>query len=132
MRALYMKGVNPKTYFASSTGELTLRECLDEWWGKYVSRLKENTRILYKSVVYNAMYTEFRDVLVASVPVSLWVQFFDKQESNNKKKARVLLLQLHSVMNWCISRQLIPSCEVLKLSVKNIGKKPDMGDRVLT
>ena len=25
-------------------------------------------------------------------------------------------------MNWCISRQLIPSCEVLKLSVKTIGK----------
>ncbi|KGT88049.1 integrase [Erwinia typographi] len=130
LRALYMKGINPKTYFASSSGELTLKECLDEWWGKYVSGLKENTRILYRSVVYNTMYTEFRDVPVASVPVSLWVQFFDKQ--NNKKKARVLLLQLRSVMNWCISRQLIPSCEVLKLSVKNIGKKPDVGDRVLT
>lgn len=35
-------------------------------------------------------------------------------------------------MNWCISRQLIPSCEVLKLSVKTIGKKPDVGSRVLT
>ncbi|MEW5290331.1 integrase family protein [Erwinia papayae] len=132
MRALYMKGINPKTYFASSTGELTLKECLDEWWEKYVTGLKENTRILYRSVVYNTMYTEFRDMPVASIPVSLWVQFFDKQEKNNKKKARVLLLQLRSVMNWCISRQLVPSCEVLKLSVKNIGKKPDVGDRVLT
>ncbi|WP_133841244.1 tyrosine-type recombinase/integrase [Erwinia rhapontici] len=132
MRALYTKGVNPKTYFASSSGELTLKECLDEWWDKYVTGLKENTRILYKSVVYNTMYTEFRDVPVASIPVSLWVQFFDKQEKNNKKKARVLLLQLRSVMNWCISRQLIPSCEVIKLSVKNIGKKPDVGVRVLT
>lgn len=132
MRALYMKGVNPKTYFAGSGGELTLRECLDQWWEKYVTGLKENTRILYKSVVYNTMYTEFRDVPAANIPVSLWVQFFDKQEERNKKKARVLLLQIRSVMNWCISRQLIPSCEVLKLSVKNIGKKPDMGDRVLT
>lgn len=132
MRALYTKGINPKTYFASSSGELTLLECLNAWWDKYVTGLKENTRILYKSVVYNTMYTEFRDVPVASIPVSLWVQFFDKQEKNNKKKARVLLLQLRSVMNWCISRQLITSCEVLKLSVKNIGKKPDVGVRVLT
>lgn len=129
---MYTKGINPKTYFASSSEELTLLECLNAWWDKYVTGLKENTRILYKSVVYNTMYTEFRDVPVASIPVSLWVQFFDKQEKNNKKKARVLLLQLRSVMKWCISRQLITSCEVLKLSVKNIGKKPDMGVRVLT
>lgn len=133
MRGLYMKGVNPKTYFASSGGELTLKQCLDEWWNRYVEpNLKENTRILYKSVVYNVMYTQFEDVPVANVPVSLWVQFFDRQEAINQKKARVLLLQLRSVMNWCISRQLIPSCEVLKLSVKNIGQKPDVGDRVLT
>jgi len=132
MRALYMKGVNPKTYFTSSTGQLTLKDCLDEWWDKYVTGLKENTRILYRSVVYNTMYTEFRDVPVASVPVTLWVQFFDRQETQNKKKARVLLLQLRSVINWCISRQLIPSCELTKLIVKNIGEKPGVGERVLT
>lgn len=132
MRGLYTKGVNPKTYFAGSTGELTLKECLDNWWEKYVKDLKHNTQVLYKSVVYNTMYNEFEDVPVANIPVSAWVQFFDKQEKLNKKKARVLLLQLRSVIHWCISRQLIPSCEITKLSVKNIGKKPDVGDRVLT
>lgn len=132
MRGLYTNGVNPKTYFAGSTGELTLKECLDNWWEKYVKDLKHNTQVLYKSVVYNTMYNEFEDVPVANIPVSAWVQFFDKQEKLNKKKARVLLLQLRSVIHWCISRQLIPSCEITKLSVKNIGKKPDVGDRVLT
>ncbi|HAG2749774.1 TPA: integrase family protein, partial [Salmonella enterica] len=132
MRALYMKGVNPKNYFARSDGELTLKECLDQWWDKYVTDLKPNTRTLYRSVVYNTMYTKFEDTPVANIPVSAWVRFFDKQENLNKKKARVLLLQLRSVVNWCISRQLIPSCELLKLSVKNIGKKPDVGSRVLT
>ncbi|HAY4576705.1 TPA: site-specific integrase [Escherichia coli] len=132
MRALYMKGVNPKNYFAREDGELTLKECLDQWWDKYASSLKPNTQTLYKSVVYNTMYTQFEDAPVANIPVSAWVRFFDKQESLNKKKARVLLLQLRSVVNWCISRQLIPSCELLKLSVKNIGKKPDTGSRVLT
>lgn len=132
MRALYMKGVNPKNYFTRSDGELTLKECLDQWWDRYVSDLKPNTQTLYRSVVYNTMYTQFEDAPVANIPVSAWVRFFDKQESLNKKKARVLLLQLRSVINWCISRQLIPSCELLKLSVKNIGKKPDIGSRVLT
>ncbi|HAB1162312.1 TPA_asm: DUF4102 domain-containing protein [Salmonella enterica subsp. enterica serovar Enteritidis] len=132
MRALYMKGVNPKNYFARSDGELTLKECLDQWWDKYVTDLKPNTKTLYRSVVYNTMYTKFEDTPVANIPVSAWVRFFDKQENLNKKKARVLLLQLRSVVNWCISRQLIPSCELLKLSVKNIGKKPDVGSRVLT
>ncbi len=41
-------------------------------------------------------------------------------------------MQLRSVINWCISRQFISSCEVLKLSPKTIGKRPDVGDRVLT
>ncbi|EDZ9929768.1 tyrosine-type recombinase/integrase [Salmonella enterica] len=132
MRTLYMKGVNPKNYFARSDGELTLKECLDQWWDKYVTGLKPNTQTLYESVVYNTMYTQFEDTPVANIPVSAWVRFFDKQEGKNKKKARVLLLQLRSVVNWCISRQLIPSCELLKLSVKNIGKKPDVGSRVLT
>ncbi|CAI1132796.1 Prophage CP4-57 integrase [Serratia fonticola] len=132
MRELYLKGINPKTYFVGATGELTLKECLDQWWDKYVTGLKPNTQTLYRSVVYNTMYTQFEDVPVAKIPVSLWVQFFDKQEKLNKKKARVLLLQLRSVINWCISRQLIPSCELTKLSVKNIGKKPDTGSRVLT
>lgn len=132
MRALYMKGVNPKNYFTRSDGELTLKECLEQWWDKYVTDLKPNTQTLYRSVVYNTMYTQFEDAPVANIPVSAWVRFFDKQESLNKKKARVLLLQLRSVINWCISRQLIPSCELLKLSVKNIGKKPDIGSRVLT
>lgn len=132
MRALYMKGINPKNYFARNDGMLTLKDCLDQWWDKYVSSLKPNTQTLYRSVVYNTMYTEFEDMPVENIPISLWVRFFDKQEKANNKKARVLLVQLRSVINWCISRQLIPSCELSKLSVKNIGKKPDVGKRVLT
>lgn len=132
MRELYTKGLNPKNYFNRSTGELTLKDCLDKWWDQYVTDLKPNTKTLYRSVVYNTMYTEFEDIPVSAVPVASWVQFFDKQEKNNKKKARVLLVQLRSVINWCVSRQLIPSCELSKLGVKNIGKKADVGDRVLT
>ncbi|MBO2029750.1 hypothetical protein J4734_29315 [Klebsiella pneumoniae] len=58
------------------------------------------------------------------------MRFFDKQEKKNSKRQSASS-QLRSVMNWCISRQLIPSCEVLKLSVKTIGKNL-MGSRVLT
>lgn len=132
MRELYTKGIPPKNYFTRAGGELTLKECLDQWWDNYATTLKPNTQTLYKSVVYNTMYTEFEDMPVAHIPVSSWVQYFTRQEKKNIKKARVLMLQLRSVINWCISRQLVPSCELLKLSVKTIGKKPDVGKRVLT
>ncbi|TKI02955.1 tyrosine-type recombinase/integrase [Martelella alba] len=132
MRELYMKGINPKNYFARSDGQLTMADCLDQWWEKYVSNLKPNTQTLYKSVVYKTMYTQFADMPVTNIPVSLWVKFFDQQEKQNHKKARVLLTQLRSVINWCISRQLIASCELSKLSVKNVGRRPDVGSRVLT
>lgn len=132
MRALYAKGINPKDHFVTDKCDLTLKDCLDQWWDKYVTGLRSNTQTLYKSVVYSTMYNQFENTSVSSIPVSAWVKFFDKQERNNAKKARVLLLQLRSVINWCISRQLIPSCELMKLSVKNIGKKPSIGSRVLT
>ena len=132
LRALYMKGVNPKNYFARSDSKRTLKECLDQWWDEYVADLKPNTRTLYKSVVYNTLYTEFKDASVAQIPASAWEGFFAKQESLNKKKARVLLLQLRSVVNWCIRSQLIPSCELLQLSVQSIGEKPNEGRRVLS
>lgn len=86
MRELYLKGLNPKNYFAKEDGELTLKECLDQWWSKYVETLKPNTQTLYKSVVYNTMYTEFPDAPVVNIPVSAWVRFFDKQEKKNSKR----------------------------------------------
>lgn len=132
MRELYTQGVNPKNLFSTDSEHATLQYCLDQWWDKYASGLSTNTQILYKSVVYNTMYRQFEDSSVQNISVTQWVKFFDKQEKENKKKARVLLVQLRSVINWCISRQIIPSCELLKLSVKNIGKRPDMGSRVLT
>lgn len=132
MRELYTKGLDPKIYFSKGETEATLKDCLDYWWDKYAAQLKPNTQTLYKSVVYNTMYTQFGNTPVKDVPVSSWVKFFDKQEKLNPKKARVLLMQLRSVINWCISRQFISSCEVLKLSPKTIGKRPDIGDRVLT
>ncbi|HGN1705625.1 TPA: tyrosine-type recombinase/integrase [Providencia rettgeri] len=132
MRELYTKGLDPKIYFSKGEIESTLKDCLDYWWDKYAAQLKPNTQTLYKSVVYNTMYTQFGNTPVKDVPISSWVKFFDKQEKLNPKKARVLLMQLRSVINWCISRQFISSCEVLKLSPKTIGKRPDIGDRVLT
>lgn len=35
------------------------------------------------------------------------------------------------MINWCIQRQVIASCEVMKLSPKNVGKRADGKYRVL-
>ncbi|QPT33522.1 tyrosine-type recombinase/integrase [Proteus penneri] len=132
MKELYTKGIDPKMYFSSEQSHATLQDCLDYWWDKYASTLKDNTQILYKSVVYTTMYTQFKTIPVETITASAWVKFFDGQENLNPKKARTLLIQLRSVINWCISRQFIQNCEVLKISPKNIGKRAEVGSRVLT
>lgn len=132
LRILYDKGVNPKNYFISSSSEMTLNDCLDYWMDKYVSTLREKTAILYKSVVYKNLYNQFPNVSVQDIPVRDWVNFFDEQEKINLKRARVILVQAKSAINWCIGRQVIQSCELIKLNPKNIGIKSEIGDRVLT
>lgn len=128
MRELYTKGLNPKIYFSEEVSEATLQYWLD----KYVSTLRSNTQMLYKSVLYNSMHTEFKSVPISNISISSWVSFFDKQEKANPKKARVLLVQLKSMLNWCMSRQFIASCEAMKLSSNSVDKGANAGSRVLT
>ena len=111
---------------------MTLNQCLDYWMEKYVSTLRDKTETLYQSVVYKNLYNQFSDIPVDSIPVRDWLAFFEEQERINLKRARTILVQAKSAINWCISRQVIGSCELMKLSPKNIGVKTEVGSRVLT
>ncbi|RKS87282.1 integrase [Orbus hercynius] len=133
LRLLYDKDINPKTHFTSSgSSELTLNYCLDYWMERYVSTLREKTAQLYKAIVYKSLYNQFNDISVQDISVRDWVKYFDEQEKLNPKKAKVIFVQLKSALNWCIGRQIIESCELMKISPKNIGTKTEVGDRVLT
>lgn len=132
MRDLYDKKIDPKTLLSGGTSDMTLNDCLEYWRDKYVSTLKEKTQLLYDSVVYKNLYSVFPDTPVNNIQVKDWVKYFDKQEEINPKRAKAILVQAKSMIHWCLSRQVIESCELTKLSPKNIGVKADVGERVLT
>ncbi|XKM12712.1 site-specific integrase [Orbaceae bacterium ac157xtp] len=132
LRSLYDKGVNPKTYFIGNNSEMTLNDCLDYWMEKYVSTLREKTKILYTSVVYKNLYNRFPDTPVQNISIRAWVNYFDEQEKINLKRARAILVQAKSAINWCIGRQIISACELTKINPKNIGIKTEVGERVLS
>jgi integrase len=132
LRDLYNKGIDPKKHNQANNTGMTLNACLDYWMEKYVSTLRDKTATLYQAVVCKNLYNQFPDIPVNKIPVRDWVTFFEKQEQINLKRARTILVQAKSAINWCISRQVIDSCELMKLSPKNIGVKTEIGDRVLT
>lgn len=132
LRDLYNRGIDPKNYNNQNNQGMTLNQCLDYWMEKYVSTLRDKTGALYQSVVYKNLYNQFSDVPIDSIPVRDWVTFFEAQERINLKRARTILVQAKSAINWCIGRQLIESCELMKLSPKNIGAKTEIGERVLS
>ncbi|OCG25930.1 integrase [Gilliamella sp. HK2] len=132
LRDLYNKGIDPKKYNQANNTGMTLKDCLDYWMEKYVSTLRNKTATLYQAVVCKNLYNQFPDIPVNEIPIRDWVTFFEKQEQINLKRARTILVQAKSAINWCISRQVIDSCELMKLSPKNIGVKTEIGDRVLT
>lgn len=71
MRELYAKGHDPKVYFSKAIAKATLQDCLEYWLDLHISTLKPYTQTLYKSVLYNTMYTEFKSMLVANILVAL-------------------------------------------------------------
>lgn len=87
MHDLYAKGLDTKGYFSKSVIKTTLQDCLGYWLEMYVSTLNPNTQTLYKSVLYNTMYTEFKSKSVTNISVASWRSFFEKQEKENPKKA---------------------------------------------
>lgn len=71
MHDLYAKGLDTKGYFSKSVIKTTLQDCLEYWLEICVSTLNHNTQTLYKSVLYNTLYTEFKLLSVANISVAL-------------------------------------------------------------
>ncbi|SCB87124.1 hypothetical protein GA0061080_100725 [Gilliamella intestini] len=82
-------------------------------WKRYVSTIRDKTATLYQAVVCKNLYNQFPDILVNKISVRDMVAFFEKQEQINLKRARTILVQARSAINWCISRQVIDSCELM-------------------
>lgn len=136
LRILYDRGIDPRQYFETNGGagrKVTVKDCLEYWKENYVDvALRENTRELYKSTVIKRLSDAFEGRSVADITVKQWVDLFTKEERDNSRRARQLLVQLRSAMGWCIRRHFIPDSSVMKVEPRDVGSRSETGDRTLT
>lgn len=135
LRLLYDRGINPRTHFESkhASSELTVKECLDLWMNDYVrTQLRTNTINLYEAIVVKHMTDAFKGRPASSISVKDWISFFSKQEKEGQKRARMMFIQAKSALSWCLRRQLIDRCEIMRIDPKDVGQRSETGERVLT
>ncbi|EPT7055746.1 tyrosine-type recombinase/integrase [Cronobacter sakazakii] len=126
-------GKDPKVFKVQTKSRPTLHDCLGYWWENYVlMSLRKSTQIVYKRLVLDEMEGVFEGLSIEDIHVSKWVDFFTEQEQSNPKKARKLLVHLRGAIDWCCRRQYIENSSLLKLSPCEFGKKPRVGETVLT
>jgi integrase len=129
------KGIDPKAAASHgrATSKPTVADCLAYWKKTYVDvSLREKTQALYKSTVIKHMTNVFPGVPAEEIPVRSWVDLFTEEEKINQRRARELLVQLRSAINWCIRRQYLPECSIMKISPKDVGVKAAVGETVLS
>jgi len=129
------KGIDPRNAKTHKrlNSKPTVSDCLAYWQETYVNvNLRKKTQALYKSTVVKHMTDVFPGLAAEDIPVRGWVELFTEQEKINQIRARQLLVQMRSAMNWCMRRQYIDNCSVMKISPKDIGVKPSRGETTLS
>ncbi|MDV5140808.1 tyrosine-type recombinase/integrase [Chimaeribacter arupi] len=135
LRLLYDGGTDPRTYFEETSGgdSMTVGDCLRYWKEHYVDvALRPKTQALYTSTVLKHLEGAFSGRPIADITVKQWVDFFSKEEKENPRRARQLLSQARTAINWCIRRQVIDSSSIMRISPKDVGVRSETGSRVLT
>lgn len=135
LRLLYDGGTDPRSYFEETSGDdsMTVGDCLRYWKEHYVDvALRPKTQALYTSTVLKHLEDAFPGRPIADITVKQWVDFFAKEEKENPRRARQLLSQGRTAINWCIRRQVIDSSSIMRISPKDVGVRSETGSRVLT
>lgn len=127
------RGLDPRLLISQNKKKPTVKDCLDYWEETYVNvSLRDKTQQLYKYTVIKHMSNVFPNVPVDEITVRNWMDLFTEEEKINQRRARHLLVQLRSAIKWCIRRQYIDDSSLMKISPRDIGEKPAVGDKVLT
>ncbi|MEI2602702.1 site-specific integrase [Erwinia aphidicola] len=129
------RGIDPKAMAGTNSAKSkpTIADCLTYWQTTYVDvSLRQKTQALYKSTVIKHMTSVFPGIPAEEIPVRSWVDLFTEEEKINQRRARQLLVQMRSAISWCIRRQFLSDCSVMKLSPKDVGVKPSVGETTLT
>ena len=123
---------NPEIALTGVTDFITLKDCLDYWFGNKVCTLKPTTQELYRSVASNYFYHAFPDTNVEKITAREWVVWFDGIAEKNPKMANSAFAKMRACLNFCKSKFLIGGTHFEKIKQQNIGVPAQRGDRVLT
>lgn len=129
------RGIDPRVVVKQDQAyaKPTLRDCITYWQETYVNvSLREKSRSLYESTIIKHVKDIFPGLPATEIPVKSWIDFFTEEEKVNQRRARQLLVQTRSAISWCIRRQYISDCSVMKISPKDVGSKPGVGETTLT
>lgn len=135
IKILVESGIDPRDEQAKAGKKeiVTVCDCVQYWEDTYVAvSLRKNTQLLYQAMVIKHLKDSFHGRDIRSVTAKEWVDLFSVYEQENPRKARQLLVQLKSAVNWCIRRQFIDYCNLMKISPQDVGEKSSIGNRVLT
>ncbi|PKH20195.1 integrase [Enterobacterales bacterium CwR94] len=128
------RGIDPRIIDVGrkTVGNPTVGECLRYWEECYFPTLRDGTKRLYTSMVLRNMREAFPGIPAVDVPVKAWVDLFSAIEKESPTKAHILIKQTRSAIGWCIRRQFLENCEVMKILPKDIGVKPTVGEITLS
>lgn len=129
------RGIDPRhsDVFHRTTSKPTVKDCLTYWQETYVDvNLREKTKALYNSTIIKHMTDAFSGIPIEDIPVRAWVERFTDEEKINPRRARELLVQMRSAIGWCIRRQFINDCSLMKISPKDVGSKAAVGEVTLS
>ncbi|WP_340618237.1 tyrosine-type recombinase/integrase [Xenorhabdus entomophaga] len=134
IKILVEQGVDPRTLNDSTERKITtLDDCIKYWADTYVyTQLRPKTQALYDAMVIKNTSGKFPNTDIEKITSREWIDLFAGFEKENPKKAHKLFIQLKSAINWCIRRQLIDSCQIMKINPRDIGERSSIGDRVLS
>ncbi len=129
------RGIDPRhsDVFHRTTSKPTVKDCLTYWQETYVDvNLREKTKALYNSTIIKHMTDAFSGIPIEDIPVRAWVERFTDEEKINPRRARELLVQMRSAIGWCIRRQFINDCSLMKINPKDVGSKAAVGEVTLS
>ncbi|CDH01375.1 tyrosine-type recombinase/integrase [Xenorhabdus bovienii] len=134
IKILVEQGAEPRALNEYTERKITtLDDCIRYWADTYVyKQLRPKTQALYDAMVIKNISGKFSNTDIEKITSRDWIDLFAEFEKENSKKAHRLFIQLKSAINWCIRRQLIDSCQIMKINPRDIGEKSSVGDRVLS
>jgi integrase len=134
LRQWLKEGKDPSIEYSRNreTFKFTLDQCVQEFLSRHVSKLRHSTQNLYNYSLKKHALNVFK-YPAEEITTREWYEYFDKiEDQHSHVTAQALLRQLKTCLRFCIERSYISGSDLILIPPKSVGKKSEIGDRVLS